>query len=190
MNIAIVSGSARPGRKSHQVALFVKERLAHLAHPEDPASALPEISTWIWDIKETNLPLLDHVFDQHPEPGKVLQDLKERLDKTTAFILVSPEHNASYPGSLKNSMDYFYKEYSNKPFGIVGVSNGVLGGINAVKNLQQYALKLNGLVCPQFMITPSVQKVFADGQLIDEKYAERMDKFLAAFLALARLLKG
>jgi NAD(P)H-dependent FMN reductase len=174
MNISIISGSARPLRQSHQVALLLKSKLNELNR-----------ENWLWDLKESNLPLLDYTFDSHPQPGKELQRLKPQLDSTDAFIIVSPEHNASYPGSLKNSMDYFYKEYSNKPFGIISVSNGMLGGINAVKNLQQYVLKLNGIVCPQFLITPKVQNSFTEGSLTDESYGTRMDQFITTFLEFA-----
>lgn len=174
MNIAIVSGSARPERQSHQVALEVQQRVSKLG-----------IENWLWDIKESNLPLLDYTFDTHPNPGETLKQLKIKLDQTDAFILVSPEHNGSYPGALKNSMDYFYKEYVHKVFGIVTVSNGVLGGINALKNLQHYALKINGMVSPEFVITPQVQTLFTDGLLTDEKYGHRIDVFLKNFLSLA-----
>ncbi|PYF74215.1 NADPH-dependent FMN reductase [Pedobacter nutrimenti] len=175
MNIAIISGSARPARQSHQVAQYAQQQLNKLA-----------VSNWIWDIKESNLPLLTAVFAEQENPDYVLQDLHLKLLATDAFLIVSPEHNASYPGSLKNSMDYFFKEYSGKIFGLVGVSSGVLGGINAIKNLQQYSLKLNGIVCPQFLLTPSVQKTFNDGSLVDPGYAERMDKFLNSFLSLVK----
>lgn len=174
MNIAIISGSARPQRQSHQVALALQSKLTVLKG-----------DVWLWDVKESNLPLLDYTFESHPQPGEVLKSLKSKLDTTDAFIIVSPEHNASYPGSLKNSMDYFYAEYADKPFGIISVSAGVLGGINAVKNLQQYIIKLNGIVCPQFLITPKVQTIFKDGMVTDESYGKRMDQFLETFLHFA-----
>lgn len=171
MKIAIVSGSARPQRQSHQVALTVKEKLD-----------LISVDNWLWDLKESNLPLLDYTFANHPDPGDTLKQLKTKLDSTNAFILVSPEHNGSYPGSLKNSMDYFFSEYENKSFGILSVSAGALGGINAVKNLQQYVITLKGIVCPQFLITPKVQTLFDAGKLIDEGYEKRMNSFLANFV--------
>jgi NAD(P)H-dependent FMN reductase len=155
-------------------------------------SKLDEVkrANWLWDVKDSNLPLLDYIFESHPQPGETLKDLKSRLDSTDAFIIVSPEHNASYPGSLKNSMDYFFNEYGNKPFGIIAVSAGVLGGINAVKNLQQYILKLNGIVCPQFLITPKVQTLFREGQLTDESYRLRLDQFISNFLNFADKVSG
>lgn len=140
----------------------------------------------MWDVKTSNLPLLDYTFDTHPHPGDALKEIKAKLDQTDAFIIVSPEHNGSYPGALKNAMDYFYKEYVHKVFGIVTVSNGVLGGINALKNLQHYALKVNGIVSPEFLITPQVQNSFTEGKLTDEKYSHRLDVFLSHFLKLAQ----
>lgn len=177
MNIAIISGSARPKRQSHQVALEVKNRLDNL-----------NISNWLFDVKELNLPLLDYTYDTHPAPGEALKQLKIKLDETDAFIIVSPEHNGSFSGALKNTMDYFYKEYAHKVFGIVTVSAGTLGGINALKNLQHYVLKLNGIVSPEFLITPQVQKLFTNQQLTDESYGQRIDQFLAAFIALAEII--
>jgi NAD(P)H-dependent FMN reductase len=174
MNIAIISGSARPKRQSHQVALEVQHRLNSRG-----------IDHWLWDIRESNLPLLDYTYDTHPGPSDTLKGLKAKLDSTTAFLVVSPEHNGSFSGALKNSMDYFYAEYSHKLFGIVTVSAGALGGINALKALQHYALKLNGFVYPEFLLTPQVQKLFTDSKISDEGYGIRLDKFLNGFLKVA-----
>ena len=179
MKIAIISGSARPERQSHQVALEVKDRLDKLS-----------VDNWLWDVKEKNLPLLDYTFDSHPSPGKTLKNLKSRLDETNTFLIVSPEHNGSYPGSLKNSMDYFFQEYSGKVFGVVSVSSGMLGGISAAKNLQQYANTLQGIVYPPYLITPKVQNLFSNGILSDDSYGGRMDKFLKEFLVFANKLQG
>ena len=178
MKIAIISGSARPGRQSHQVALEVKNRFDKLS-----------IDNWLWDVKETNLPLLDYTFDSHPSPGDTLMSLNSRLDGTDVFLIVSPEHNGSYPGSLKNSMDYFFQEYSGKVFGIVSVSSCMLGGISAAKNLQQYANTLQGIVYPPYLITPKVQNLFSNGVLSDDSYAGRMDKFLKDFLSFSKKLR-
>ena len=172
MRIAIISGSARPERQSHQVALEVKRRLDKLS-----------VENWLWDLKESNLPLLDYTFASHPSPSDTLKDLKSKLDETDVFLIVSPEHNGSYPGSLKNSMDYFFKEYAGKTFGVISVSTGALGGIGAVRNLHQYALNIQGIVFPKFLITPQVQNVFTNGDLTDESYAKRMDRFLQDFLS-------
>lgn len=178
MNIAIISGSARSSRQSHQVALEVQNRLAKL-----------NISAWMWDVKESNLPLLVDVFSKQDHPSEELKRLKSQLDLTDGFIIISPEYNGSYSGALKNSMDYFFKEYEHKYFGIITVSAGNFGGINALKNLQHYVLKLNGYLMPEFLLTPNVQKLFEDQLLIDESYALRLDQFLNKYISFSKSIE-
>lgn len=85
-------------------------------------------------------------------------------------------------------MECFYKEYFNKTFGLVGVSAGMLGGINAIRSMQHYALTLNGIVLPSYLITPRIQSLFKEGELTDQEYSGRIDKFLDHFMWLAELL--
>lgn len=177
MKIAIISGSARPQRQSHQVAREILSRVEKKGH-----------KAWMFDVREQNLPLLENTFKAELAPSDQLKLLGASLAESDAFIIVSPEYNGSYSGALKNSMDYFYQEYANKAFGLVGVSAGMLGGINAVRNMQQYALSLNGIVHPSYLITPKVQSLFKDGELTDEGYSGRMNKFLERFMWLAQLL--
>lgn len=177
MKIAVISGSARPQRQSHQVAREILRRVEKRGH-----------HAWMFDVREQNLPLLENTFKAAQTPGDQLKKLRESIADSDAFLLVSPEYNGSYSGALKNSMDYFYQEYFNKAFGLVGVSAGMLGGINAIRSMQHYALTLNGIVLPSYLITPKVQSLFTDGELTDEGYSERIDKFLDRFMWLAQLL--
>ncbi|MEX0646501.1 MAG: NAD(P)H-dependent oxidoreductase [Balneolaceae bacterium] len=170
--IEIISGSARPERQSHQVALYLQGIL----------NKNENISAEILDVMEFNFPLLDYTFSNHPSPPERMKTFSHRLQNTDAILVVSPEHNGSYSGALKNTMDYFYKEYDGKFFGIVTVSNGSLGGISAMKNLQQYCLTLRGHVSPRGLLTPRVQDLFKNGNLIDENYRNRANRFVHSFL--------
>lgn len=175
MKIAIFSGSARPQRQSHQVAVELKRRLEKR-----------NLTPWMFDVREQGLPLLDNTFRASEEPNDQLKQLSHSIVESDAILIVSPEHNGSYSGALKNSMDYFYKEYFNKVFGLVGVSAGMLGGINCIRSLQHYALSLNGIIYPSYLLTPKVQNLFENGKLTDEAYAQRLEKFLDGFLQLAQ----
>lgn len=178
MNIAIISGSARPERKSHQVAEEVQRRL----------NTKENVTTWLLDVKELQFPILDYVYEKHPNPPAKMKETSEKLFATDAFIIVSPEHNGSYSGAVKNTLDYFFKEYEKKAFGIVTVSAGGFGGISAGKNLQQYILTLQGIVMPKMQLTPKVQNIFEDGKLIDENYSKTLDTFLNEFMWLANAI--
>lgn len=178
LKITVVSGSARPQRQSHQVAEAVLKRLQEQ----------PGVQPWLLDVKELQFPLLEYVFSEHPNPPEQMQEVSSQLRTSNGIVLVSPEHNGSYSGALKNTLDYFYKEYEKKVFGIVTVSSGALGGISAALSLQRYGLRLQGYVSPQMLLTPKVQTLFTNGTLTDEAYGQRMDKFLQQFLWLTRAI--
>jgi len=178
MHIVIFSGSARPQRQSHQVALEVVRRLTEKQH----------VCTLL-DVKALQLPLLENTLSESEDPPEAARQASEAITSCHGVVVVSPEYNSSYPGGLKNTMDYFYKEYRHKVFGFVTVSSGMLGGVNAARSLQHYALKLQGIVCPEFLLTPKVQTLFTDSKLTDEGYSQRMDKFLDGFLWLTQAIK-
>lgn len=181
MKIGIFSGSARPERKSHNVALEAQKRL----------EARDGIETDMFDVLEMNLPLLYNPIYDQDEPTEQILDISARMKKQDAFLMVTPEHNGSYSGALKNTLDYFGPEYTKKAIGIVAVSSGMLGGANAGRELQLWAMKINCVPVPQFLLTPKVNKVFDNsGNLIDESWGGLLDNYLDEFLWYAEALKA
>jgi NAD(P)H-dependent FMN reductase len=124
MNVIVFSGSARPQRQSHQVAEVVKERLEKSGH-----------AVTMLDVRELNFPLLQDTFDKLTDAPEKMKAASRAISASDGLVVVSPEHNGSFSGALKNTMDYFFKEYKGKPFGVVGVSSGMLGGVKATRNL-------------------------------------------------------
>ncbi len=112
MKLIVFSGSARPERRSHQVALEVKNRLEAQNHEVE-----------LLDVLELDFPLLKETFAKEPNPTERMKQVSGSIQNCDGLVIVSPEHNGSYSGALKNTMDYYYKEYTHKPFGIVAVSN-------------------------------------------------------------------
>jgi NAD(P)H-dependent FMN reductase len=180
MNIVVISASTRQERKSHQVALEVLNRI----------SKRDTINSTLIDIKELNLPNLDYVYKNHPSPTEQMKNFSEILSKSDGIIIVSPEHNGSYTGALKNTLDFFFGEFSKKVFGVVSVTTGKLGGIRAAMELQKLILVLGGYTLPRYMTTPEVQNVFKEGKLVDESYEKRLESFLDEFLWLTEAIKN
>lgn len=180
MNITVISGSTRPERKSHDVALEVLRRVA----------AREGVNSFLLDVKEYNLPNLDYVFSKHPSPSEEMKKFSQTISQSDGIIIVTPEHNGSYSGALKNTLDYFHGEFSKKVMGAVSVSTGKLGGIRAAMELQKLILALGGYTLPRFLTTAEVQNVFKDGKLVDEAYGKRMDSFLDEFLWLTEAVKN
>jgi NAD(P)H-dependent FMN reductase len=82
------------------------------------------------------LPLLDEPVP--PSQGKYSQDHTKawanKIDSFDAYVFITPEYNHGIPGSLKNAIDFIYKEWNNKSAGFV--SYGSIGGSRAVEQLR------------------------------------------------------
>ena len=126
IKIAIIVGSTRPGRKAETVARWVHEHTTNR----------PDVVYEVVDLKDYDLPLLDE--EVPPSMGKYSQPHTRKWAATIAgydgFVFVTPEYNHSTSASLKNAIDYLYKEWNNKAAGFV--SYGSAGGARAVEHLR------------------------------------------------------
>src|SRR5688572_25534729 len=126
INIGIIVGSTRPGRKADAVAAWVY----------GIASKRSDATFEIVDILDFNLPLLDEPVPpsrgQYSKPHTKAWAAK--IDPFDAFVFVTPEYNHGIPGALKNAIDFLYAEWNNKAAGFVGY--GSAGGVRAVESLR------------------------------------------------------
>jgi len=86
------------------------------------------------DLKEVNLPLLDE--PHHPRLQKYEYEhtrrWSDRIQRTDAFVFVTPEYNYTLPPALVNALDTVYHEWTYKPVAFVSYG-GVSGGMRAVQ---------------------------------------------------------
>ncbi|MGJ4939062.1 NADPH-dependent FMN reductase [Bradyrhizobium sp. HKCCYLS1011] len=80
--------------------------------------------------------------------------LREKLQKSSGVLIVTPEYNRSIPGVLKNAIDVASRPYGKssflgKPIGIVSNSPGPLGGVSAAKHLQNIMPGISGPIMGQ-----------------------------------------
>lgn len=178
--IIVISATARSGRKSHAVANYLVNEI----------NQKEKVSAEMLDVKALNLPLMEYKFDQHPNPSKEMIKGHELLNAADGFLIVSPEYNGGAPGALKNTMDYYYKEYSDKAFGIVSVSSGAMGGMRVGLQLREQALNYSGIVLPRVLAVANVNNVFDDNDaLIDASFESKTTVYLDKFLWLTNALK-
>lgn len=128
LNIAIILGSTRPGRRGDQVANWVLEQ----------AKKRDDAHYDLLDLAEFGLPHLDEAVP--PSMGQYANDhtkaWSEAISRYDGFVLVTPEYNRSPSGALKNALDFLYTEWNNKAVGFV--SYGVqASGLRAVEHLRQ-----------------------------------------------------
>ncbi len=70
----------------------------------------------------------------YPRPDH-MAELTARLEAADTFILVTPEHNHSYPASLKAAIDWHFTQWTAKPVAFVSYG-GAAGGRHAVLHLE------------------------------------------------------
>jgi NAD(P)H-dependent FMN reductase len=126
INVGIIVGSTRPGRKALEVARWVMEC----------AGTRGDAAFELVDIADFKLPLLDEAAP--PSMGQYAQPHTKawaaKIAEFDGFVFVTPEYNHGTSGALKNAIDYLYKEWNNKAAGFVGY--GSAGGARAIENLR------------------------------------------------------
>jgi NAD(P)H-dependent FMN reductase len=172
--IPIILGTSRRGRRSENVARFVFEQTRKRAGVE---TELIDVCT---------LPMrLD-------DAGEQMKDAKfsATINRCDGLIIVTPEYNHGYPGILKHALDMNLEEYIHKAVGICGVSAGPFGGVRAIEALLPVMREL-GLVTIFWDVNfGNVEKLFDDqGNLLDQNYVRRLDKFLNELIWMARVLR-
>ena len=139
---------------------------------------LIDLSSWVISPVEK---VITSVQDAPAE----MRTLAKAMFSADAFIIVTPEYNGSYLPSMQIIFDHFPKQH-HKVFGLVTASPGVLGGVRAAMQLQQFVLALFGIASPYMLITPQVDKKFnSDGVLMDETFGKSIDLFIKEFLWLS-----
>jgi NAD(P)H-dependent FMN reductase len=174
LSIPVILGTTRKGRMSAHAARFVFDQLRKREN----------ITSELIDIGGLNLPIDD--------AGEAVKDprFSTAMERADAIVIVSPEYNHSFPGLLKHVLDSCLKEYIHKAAGIVAVSAGVFGGARAIEHFQPVLREL-GLVSIFWDVNfGTVEKVFdSSGQLLDQAYVRRTDKFLNELIWMAKVLR-
>jgi len=172
--IPVILGTTRQGRRTEHAARFVLEQTRKRA----------DIETELIDV--CKLPLkLDDAGEQMKDPK-----FSATIQRCDALIIVTPEYNHGYPGLLKHALDMNLAEYIHKAVGICGVSAGPFGGARVIEALLPVMREL-GLVTIFWDVNfGNVQTIFDEqGNLLDESYVRRVDKFLNELIWMARVLR-
>lgn len=129
--LGIIVSSARPNRVGAHVSRWIAEAAAR---------------SWEIDLinlGEVALPYFDEPAS--PKQGKPYttphsRSWSERVRSLDAVVFVTPEYNGSYPGSLKNAVDYLYSEWADLPVAVVGYGWG--GGSGAIADVERLMRRL------------------------------------------------
>ncbi|CAO3639501.1 unnamed protein product [Cunninghamella echinulata] len=133
MNIGVIIGSTRPNRIGKHITQLFLNTITH-QHG---------LSFEIIDLKDWQLSLLNE--PGIPSKDDYVHDLTKqwsnKINSKQGFIFITPQYNWGYPASLKNALDYLFKEWKGKP--AIIVSYAYRGGGKAALQLKQVLQALN-----------------------------------------------
>lgn len=154
LELALIYGSARPGRFCDTVAAWAEDRI--VGHggfrlgTVDPAI-----------VEEAAM--------------------RVRLARADAFVIVTPEYNHGYPAPLKALIDGTSSEWAAKPVAFVSYG-GISGGLRAVEQLRQVMAEMHAVTIRDCLALSHARKQFRDGVLHAPAPAEKAAELMLARL--------
>jgi chromate reductase len=153
----------------------------------------PDSSLEIFDLE--GIPPFNQDFEA-ALPPKVIE-FKQKIGAADALLIVTPEHNYSVPGVLKNAIDWASRpsgsnSFQGKNVAVMSASTGMLGGARAQYHLRQsfVFLDMYAVNKPEVFITFAAQKFDAEGRLNDEQARELMKVLLKTLVERTRMAIG
>lgn len=169
----IFNGSMRKGQYTQHVTEFVKYVVRHRKN----------IKSEIIDPRKLDLKFDDEGNDI------VMTSLTRKVLEADGYIIVAPEYNHGYPGSLKYVLDLNQKEYLHKPVAFVGVAKGAFGGTRMIEGLVNVVRELGMVALFTDVNFSFVQKEIVDGKVTDpDKWKRRINRMLDELLWMTKTL--
>ncbi|MDR3353475.1 MAG: NAD(P)H-dependent oxidoreductase [Synergistaceae bacterium] len=134
-----------------------------------------------FDIK--TLPFYCQDIEYNP-PAEV-KSLKDMIKSSDGLLIVTPEYNRSFPGVLKNALDWGSRpsgenSWNRMPAGVIGTSPGAIGTFGAQSQLRQVLNLLNVRTMNQPEFYLSFPKELPDNRLPEPSLAF-LRKYVDAF---------
>ncbi|MBI4407126.1 MAG: NAD(P)H-dependent oxidoreductase, partial [Candidatus Kerfeldbacteria bacterium] len=109
--LSVILGSTREGRLGERVATWVMQQASQAE---------------LLDLKAINLPFYDEAKTPDNLNGKyshpAAQLWRDKIVASDCLVFITPEYNHSYPGVLKNAIDYMFSDWKGKSYIIVSYS--------------------------------------------------------------------
>jgi chromate reductase len=122
------------------------------------------------------------------------QELCRRLKKADAFVIASPEYNASMPGYLKNTIDWVSR-FRPQPFNgrqgfLLSASPSMAGGNRGLWALRVPCEHLGARVYPDMFSLAQAHLAYGeDGRIANDLLRKRFEDTLGCFIDLVEAAK-
>jgi chromate reductase, NAD(P)H dehydrogenase (quinone) len=184
---------SRPARRPVRLLVFgaslrrssLNERLATLATSVAEQQGVTVVRAAMQDF---DCPSYSGDLEKATMPAGAVR-LRDRLLECDAFLIASPEYNASMPGVLKNAIDWASR-FKPQPFNgrqalLMSASPSMSGGNRGLWALRIPLEHLGARVYPDmFSLAQAHEALGADGRISNPILQSRFDRTLECFLDL------
>jgi chromate reductase len=144
-------------------------------------------------MREFDVPSFDGDVESAQGLPAGAAEFKRRLMENDAFIVSSPEYNASMPGMLKNLIDWTSR-FRPQPFDgkhglLLSASPSMVGGNRGLWALRMPFEHLGARIYPDMFSLAQAHKALVAGDIADAALRARFEKTVQAFLSLAEAAK-
>jgi chromate reductase len=133
------------------------------------------------ELGDYDVPMYNADLEARGTPPDVMK-LKQTLYEHPAWIICTPEYNASYPALLKNTLDWVsspvkgdpvwsddFRSSRGKVVGVLSASPGALGGLRSQSHLAPLLLNLHCWIAPKnFALGRAGDAFDAQGELVND----------------------
>lgn len=163
MNIAILSGSDRPGANALIISEYLQQRYNEL-----------DVQTTLVNLQD--FPLADVEGGVYKNVPQSVRAFTQPLMDADGWVVVIPEYNGGYPGILKICLDYlpYPGAFEYRPVALVGESSGAFGALRAVEQLQMVLGYRNAHIYPERVFIPRVYDNFDPQNGIKDEFQQSL----------------
>ena len=137
------------------------------------------------ELADFNVPMYNADLEAQGTPADVMR-LKQLMHDHPAWIICTPEYNASYPALLKNTLDWVsspvkgnpewtdgFKSTRGKVVGVLSASPGALGGLRSQSHLAPLLINLECWLAPKNFALGRAGDAFDDNGGLKEERAQK-----------------
>jgi chromate reductase len=145
-------------------------------------------------LREFDAPSYDADIEQSDGIPAGPHEFRRRLEASDAFVIASPEYNASMPGVLKNAIDWTSR-FRPQPFHerhtlLLSASPSMMGGNRSLWALRVPLEHLGARVYPDMFSLAQAHTAFDEqGRLSSPQLNERFDTTIVSFMELVEAAK-
>lgn len=153
------------------------------------------------ELADFDIPMYNADLEAEGTPADVIR-LKQLMHDHPAWIVCTPEYNASYPALVKNTLDWAsspvkadpewtdgLKSFRGKVVGVLSASPGALGGLRSQSHLQPLLMNLHCWVAPTNYALGKAGEAFDEhGALVGARHTQQVQAVIDQVLWAAQRL--